>query len=468
MTTPPLNSPLLPHQQLALQWMQQRHFGLLAYSVGTGKTLPALHAALQASTHYNLPSIYITLASLRLQTLQELQTHIPSQFHRAIIIQGTPQERATLYKHHITPHTLLIMSYETTLSDIDILTDNNSNPQFAAIIADECTRLSNPKNKQSKALQKLTTRSKHRYALTGTPVQNSPTDVYGIFNWLHPQLLGNWFSFMQTYTIRHPTMNYVLSTRNHTQLAAKLAPHYIQCKREDVLLSLPVLSSQLIPVQFTPKEQSLYAKLKEGFIHEIQSELTKVHRTFTLQQLLPRIGKLLEITDSLQLVSDSTQSSKLDTLHDLVNNKLSLTPTSKLIIFTRYSRMAKIIHESLTSFGSLLITGDTSMEERQKIVTQLNDDPTRLILVGTRSLEYGLNLQKSASIIVHYDTPFSYASLVQREARAHRHGQTKPVQVYSLYVQNTLEERIIKKLSKKKELSEELFAQTWEEVMDML
>lgn len=136
---------------------------------------------------------------------------------------------------------------------------------------------------------------------------------------------------------------------------------------------------------------------------------------------------------------------------------------SKVIIFTQFAKMATILQRELPN--SLMITGATSSEDRQKIVDQFNTDPNKKILIGTSAMGFGLNLQ-IAETIIFYDLPWSVSKKVQMEDRAHRIGQTKPVNIYSLIVDRSIEGYISKKLSLKQDISEQLMPVS--EIREML
>lgn len=125
----------------------------------------------------------------------------------------------------------------------------------------------------------------------------------------------------------------------------------------------------------------------------------------------------------------------------------------KCIIFTEFAEMAKILHRELPN--SLMIVGETPALERNKIVEQFNTDQTKKILIGTRAISFGLNLQ-AATYTINYDLPFSLSASEQRSARAHRMGQKNTVYEYSLIAEKTVDEWVKKKLEAKQELSERI------------
>ncbi len=126
--------------------------------------------------------------------------------------------------------------------------------------------------------------------------------------------------------------------------------------------------------------------------------------------------------------------------------------TGKVVIFTQFAEMAKLLIKELSKYNPLLIMGDVSAEDRQKVIDLFTYDKKYKIMVSTDAGAYGLNLQ-SASYIFMYDTPWSIAKLMQREDRAHRIGQQKPVTVYNLIAKNSIDEYVAKVLHKKQRIS---------------
>lgn len=125
---------------------------------------------------------------------------------------------------------------------------------------------------------------------------------------------------------------------------------------------------------------------------------------------------------------------------------------NKVLIFTQFSTMAYILERELKEYMPLIIAGDVSTKERQERVELFNNDPKYKIMILTEAGGVGLNLQ-AASYVVHYDAPWSIAKLMQREDRAHRIGQKKPVTVYNLIARNTIDEYVVKVLYKKQKIS---------------
>src|SRR3990167_6205502 len=154
----------------------------------------------------------------------------------------------------------------------------------------------------------------YRIGLTGTPLMNKITDFWGIFDVLVPGYFGRWWSFLDRYTNR----NYwgaVVSSKNVPELKSRLAPVMIRKTVEEVKLELPPVTYQTLPVVLSEKERSLYDRMKKELLFELeQGEVSKLSSPMILQMSLTKLGKLLEVCDSLELIGEATDSSKLDAL----------------------------------------------------------------------------------------------------------------------------------------------------------
>jgi len=125
---------------------------------------------------------------------------------------------------------------------------------------------------------------------------------------------------------------------------------------------------------------------------------------------------------------------------------------NKVIIFSKFAEMCRILHQELQEHSPLLISGEVSSKERQEIINEFNYNPKYKILIMTEAGTFGLNIQ-SCSFLINYDLPWSVSKMEQREGRAHRIGQTKSVTVYNLIARNTIDEYVVKVLHKKQKMS---------------
>ena len=160
-----------------------------------------------------------------------------------------------------------------------------------------------------------------------------------------------------------------------------------------------------------------------------------------------------QATDSLALISDKKDSSKLETLKELLIDIIH--GESKALIFTQFAEMAKIIMEELKEYKPLLIAGEVSNEERKENIDKFQNENENKILISTEAGGMGLNLHR-ANFVIHFDLPWSVSKIEQREDRAHRIGQKANVTVYKLIVSGTIDEYVLKTLHKKQKLSADL------------
>lgn len=319
---------------------------------------------------------------------------------------------------------------------------------FTTIICDEATRLSNIRNKQYKALKKI--KSQFRIAATGSPVQNSPTDIFGILDWVQPGSVGSWWNFMNNFIIRN-AQGWIIGSRNLKELAQRIKPLMIRRLRSEVL-ELPELITIDVPVVLGLKERKLYDSIKRGLLFDLEKlEVNKIKDIPTLDMSIVKFGKLRELCLHMSLLGEGTDSAKLAVLKDL----LQTLEGSKVILFTAFSRMADILASEI---DCLKITGAVSMSERNTIIDKFNST-NGIILVGTKAIFAGLNLQ-SSNVIINYDPSLSLSEEQQKLGRIERYGQTQKMLCYNLIVENSVEKVIAKKLAKKQDMSKLLLAGT--------
>lgn len=420
---------LLKHQVEGINRIKKDGSLLLGDEPGVGKTAQMIHA----TKDYD-EVLIVTLASLKYQMREEILKWLPDA--KVIVVQGDKEERASIWEDvRLGAWQFVIINYELLLRDFPLMQKD-----WDYIVCDEATRLSNIKNKQYKALRQL--KSKHRLPMTGTPVSNRPDDVYGLLDWARPGCLGNWWDFMNRYVVRNP-QKWIVGYRNMEELAVRIRPFMLRRTKEEVL-DLPDKIVASVPFELGAKERKLYDQLKKGLLLDIeQAEVNKIKSLSGMDLAVSKFGKLCELCDSMELLGEGTDSAKLAVLQDL----LTTLNGSKVIIFTRFSRMADIIQREL---GCLKITGDIDLVERMDILRQF--ELKHNVLVMTNAGEYGLNIQ-AANVIIHFDQPMSIARKEQREGRAHRMGQTKKVLIYNLLADKTVDTAMFKRIEKKADLS---------------
>lgn len=433
---------------------------LNACDVGLGKTLQAL-AVVEA-----MPDIKQVLVLAPKSVLYQWQAECTRWLPKAsvVVVDGPKQARMAQYATvgQLPRPLIVIMGYETLRNDIDGISWH-----WDLTIADEAHRLGSTTTELYKAVHKL--KALRRLALTATPLMNRVLDLWGIYNWLVPGYLGPYHAFVEHYCLRNPWGG-VEGYRELDKLAERLAPLMFRRTLDQVALQLPELTYETIPVELSKTERDLYTKVKKELLFELQPQLVnKLSSPMVLQNTLVKLGKLQELTDSLELLGTSTESSKLAALKDHIADVL--VSGHKVIVFTKFERMARLIHQALQEYGVVLFTGQVEAEGRQEVVSSFSLDERTKVLVATDAGGVGLNLQ-AASIVYNYDLPFSVGRYKQRTGRAHRIGQLKPVIVYNLIASKTIDQHVWKILQGKHALSDQLLGDDnaigWSEVESVL
>lgn len=458
---------ILHHQKSALIFLEEnlnRNIGcLLGDSAGTGKTLPALLAS-RANTPAGSVCLWVTLASAKFQ----IETEI-SRFHidftpivlpagktaRLNALQGLQSMQAE------SKPVLLVINYEQILTNSKDL----SKLTISVIVADECTRLGNEKNKTYKLLYALARlRRAKLVALSGTPITNNPMEAWALFEYLNPGSLGCWINFALTYMKATPfSMIGAARLDRLPHLASRLQPYYLRREREVLLPDLPELMEETIPIEFSKPEQNLYNNLVMELLLDIEkTKLDRVENPHNLGLGIVKFGKLRQICVNAALLgSGNTHSAKLKALVEFV----STLNGNKALIFTEFAAAVPGVLAVLPAGSAVSITGSVPQSDRVDILEKFQTDAETKYLVMTRAGEMGLNLQ-AADFVIHLDPPLTYASYDQRCSRARRQGRKDRVVSVRLVIKDSIEEKIYKLIERKRMIS--LTAMPYNELVEEL
>jgi SNF2 family DNA or RNA helicase len=439
--------PLYDFQKIGASFLMTMPGALLADVPGLGKTIQTIAAI------GDLPrNLILCPSSLKYSWRDEIEKWSPGA--SVIVIDGDKDERKDKW-FAAGNKKFTIANYELLLHDSGLVA---SIDKWSSITCDEATRISNPNAKTTKALKQLVTGK--RIALTGTPVSNSPVDLYSILDWLSPGVLGSYFQFLNAYCVREPRFNRIVGFKNLDKLGSVVDRFMLRRTKQEVLKDFPAKTVEDIVFSLSQEEIALYDDIRAGIVAELVDKIGDNSANLGIYPV--KMLRLKQCTDYPMLLKPGNEefdgtwvikSSKLATLHDLIAPiKAS---DEKAIVFTQFAEVAKILEKEFP--GSYLIHGDVSAEERQRIVNDFNNAPGSDILIMTEAGAYGLNLQ-SATYVIHYDLPWSVAKLTQREDRAHRIGQDKPVTVYNLIAKDTIDEYVAKVLKQKNKTAVKLLS----------
>jgi SNF2 family DNA or RNA helicase len=343
----------------------------------------------------------------------------------------------------------VIANYELLIHDFDILSEH----EHDVIICDEATRISNPEAQTTVNLKKL--HSRKREALTGTPISNKPDDIWSIIDWLVPRYLGSYYQFRNKYCemsedwARGQSFNKISGYKNLDKLSAKVDRFMLRRTKEEVFDDFPPKTIENVMFNLSQTENDLYVSIKEQLYKEIGDLSSLDSRTLSIIPV--KMLRLKQCTGHTKLVgATEPESSKLATLKDII--RPILASGEKVIVFTQFAEMLHILAEELRGYLPFTIYGDVDTADRMKRVKDFNDYAGGQIIIMTEAGAYGLNMQ-SASYVIHYDAPWSIAKLQQREDRAHRIGNNKPVTVYNMIARGTIDEYILKVLARKNKVA---------------
>jgi len=400
------------------------------------------------------------------------------------IINGKDREKQ--YRKHTD---FIIVNYDLIYRDIDFIKDI----EWDLVICDEIQRARNYKTDTFKALNQL--QAKRKIGLTGTPIENDLMDLFTIMKFLNPKLFGtNAHSFIQRYC----TLNFFgqidhSKYKNLTEINKKLGFGMIRRRKRDVLDELPEKTINHFYIQLNDVEKKHYKEIKNGILEDINSG--KIKNVSALSQVI----FLRELCDCLNLVisKDKIVSSKLDELKKILKE---LPEDSKIIIFTQFERMAKIleanigmksthlhggvkqgcrwgdeterditkknkkalqkeldimVHEGRSALKCIdcpYFNDDSKCNTRKKVIARFEHDKETRVFISTNAGASGLDLQ-FANVIINYDLSFNPAVNEQRIARIDRMGQeSEKILVINLICSDTIEEKVLKILEKKQKL----------------
>ncbi len=295
------NLPLFEFQKKGVRFLKTMPSVLLADAPGLGKTIQTIAAleSLEGKVLVLCPN------SLKYSWAEELKKW--GSADNVLVVDGPPGKRILQWGDISKKYT--IANYELLLHDFEKIP-----PTWDVIVCDEATRISNPSAKTTKALKSLVAHK--RIALTGTPISNSPNDIYSIIDWVCPHYLGSYWNFLEKYCIREPRFNRIVGYKNLPELGDKVSRFMLRRTKEEVLTDLPPKIIEDVPFELSIKERKLYDSIKRMILSEL-SQL-KIDRS-TLPLIPVKMLRLKQVVDHPSLISkDVKESSKLDTLKDLL------------------------------------------------------------------------------------------------------------------------------------------------------
>ena len=419
--------------------------GILADEMGLGKTLQIIAVLLSARLEGEIgTSLIVCPASLVYNWGEEFRRFAP--LLSVCPVEGGQSERQEILSHS-GRWDVLISSYDHLKRDIPLYEDK----LFLFEVLDEAQFIKNQSTAAAKAVKAV--KAKHRFALTGTPIENRLSELWSIFDFLMPGFLYRYETFRSE--IERP-----ITRDGDEQVTLRLrrmvAPFLLRRLKNEVLKDLPEKVEESRVVRFGEEQQRLYDAQVLRMKQMLDSETDESYKKSKIQ-ILAELTRVRQICCDPKLLFENYDggSAKIEACLDLVRS--AIEGEHRILLFSQFTSMLDLLKERLGQEGIRYyeITGATPKKERLRLVTEFNEGDVPLFLISLRAGGTGLNLT-GADIVIHYDPWWNAAAQNQATDRAHRIGQQKPVTVYKLLAKDSVEEKIQQLQERKLDLADEI------------
>jgi superfamily II DNA or RNA helicase len=435
-----LKTELLPYQLDGIAFAAGAGRAVLADDMGLGKTIQGLGVAELLSQDIDISKVLVICpASLKSQWRLEIKRFSNRDCQ---VVLGSAPERAQQYA---APCFFSICNYEQVLRDIKVV----ETVHWDLIILDEGQRIKNWEAKTSRTIKAL--KSPFALVLSGTPLENRLDELFSVVEFIDYRRLGPAFRFYNRYRVTDERGK-VLGYKNLDDLRQRLKPVLLRRTRKQVMKELPPRTTEIRRIPPTDEQLAIH----DGQKRIISGIVRK--RYFTEMDFL-RLQKALLLcrmsANSTYLVDKQHPgySSKLEEL-DVLLGQLMDEDDRKVILFSEWTTMLNLIEPLLhkRKLDFVRLDGTVPQKKRQALMHAFQTEPSCKLFITTNAGSTGINLQ-AANTVINVDLPWNPAVLEQRIARAHRMGQKRPVQVFLLVTENTLEENLLTTLSAKQVLA---------------
>ncbi|NVJ59160.1 MAG: DEAD/DEAH box helicase [Gammaproteobacteria bacterium] len=442
-----VNANIRDYQKQGVAWLNflaNNNFGgVLADDMGLGKTLQTL-SFLQLKIHAHKTNLIIVPTSLLANWKVEAKKFTPQL--KTLIYYGTEREKLL---EDFSNYNLILTSYGLVQRDIEKLRQFD----FHTIILDEAQAIKNAKTRIAKSCSLL--KSKHKFCLSGTPIENHLGELWSLFNFLMPGYLGTERQFNLLF--REPIEKQG-DTKVYDELLRKVKPFLLRRTKQQVATELPDKIEMTQSLSMADEQADFYEAYRLSMTEELQKVVqqsgVKANRLLVNNALL----RLRQICCHPSLINnqsvESIRSAKLEWLLNVLPEMLE--EGRKVLIFSSFRKMLDIIGQELTSLDIDFVKLTGQSVNRGELVDKFQSGSVPVFLISLKAGGSGLNLT-AADTVIHFDPWWNPAAENQASDRAYRIGQDKNVFVYKLITRGTVEERIVKMQTTKADLADGLY-----------
>lgn len=441
---------LRPYQQEGLGWLQFlrrcRLGGILADDMGLGKTVQTLaHLALEKEQgRLHKPSLIVAPVSVIGNWQREIRQLAPQL--EQLTLHGTRRKELFSSIRHVD---IVITAYPLLQLDSEVLTAHD----FYLLVMDEAQMIKNPRAKVSQAARAL--RAEHRLCLTGTPMENHLGELWSLVDFLQPGLLGEEREFQRQYRTAIEKNG---DGERALALSRRIAPFVLRRTKDAVAPELPAKTQIIETIALDEKQRDFYDGVRLASHRRVRETIEQRGLARSQITVLDALLKLRQACCDPRLVEahapEPIPSAKMDWLSNALPDMIEAG--RRILLFSQFTSMLRLIEGSVQELGIpyLMLTGET--RDRTPLIERFQAGAVPLFLISLKAGGTGLNLT-AADTVIHYDPWWNPAVEAQATDRAHRIGQDKPVFVYKLIAQGTVEERIVRLQEQKHALASQLY-----------
>ncbi len=446
-----LQAELREYQQQGLNWLQflreYQFGGILADDMGLGKTVQTLaHLLLEKEQgRMTSPCLIVAPTSLMSNWQREAARFAPAL--KVVILQGADRHQ---HFDDIDQYDLVLSTYPLLVRDEQVLLKH----RYHYLVLDEAQVIKNPKAKAARVVRKI--ECNHRLCLTGTPMENHLGELWALFDFLAPGLLGDSRQFNQLFRV---PIEKNQDFQQQQRLGKRVAPFMLRRSKGEVASELPEKSEIIRTVSLGSKQAALYESIRISMEKKVREAIANKGLARSHITILDALLKLRQCCCDPQLLKLKqakavTSSAKLDLLMTMLPEMVE--EGRRILLFSSFTQMLAIIEQQLIkhNISYSKLTGQT--RKRDDAIECFKSGRADVFLISLKAGGVGLNLTE-ADTVIHYDPWWNPAAENQATDRAHRIGQNKAVFVYKLITENTLEEKIITMQAKKQALIEGVY-----------